>query len=314
VETAAGSKTYKDADAIRIFDAWWPKLVTAAFQANLGDDLFQSLVNALQINESPSAGQAGPVSSLPSSANSAQTHKGSSFQYGWWGWVDKDLRATAGDTVSGWSRKYCGGGTVSTCRSALLTSLTSALAEAATTTYPGDDHCSAGDQWCADAIVQSPLGGITSPIIAWQNRPTYQQVVSFPAGRGQDISNLAAGRTVTASSVESSYAATRAVDGDPASRWASGWSDNETLTVDLGSSKSVGRAILRWESAYATSYRIDVSTNGTTWRSVWSTAAGNGGTDVASFTPTTARYVRFAGVKRATSYGYSMYELETYAR
>ena len=71
------------------------------------------------------------------------------------------------------------------------------------------------------ALALSPLGGIKHDLIGWQNRPTYQQVVSFPAGRGQDISNLAAGRTSTASSVESPYAATRAVDGDPASRWAS---------------------------------------------------------------------------------------------
>jgi hypothetical protein len=63
-------------------------------------------------------------------------------------------------------------------------SLTAALAEPATTTYPGDDHCDAGNQWCADAILQSPLGGIEHDLIAWQNRPTYQQVVSFPARRG----------------------------------------------------------------------------------------------------------------------------------
>ncbi|GLH97659.1 penicillin acylase [Phytohabitans aurantiacus] len=314
-ETAAGSKTYQHAAAIRIFDAWWPLLVNGQFKSGLGADLYQSLVNALQVNESPSGHQQGDVSNLPSSANEAQAHKGSSFQYGWWGYVDKDLRAVLGDPVSGGlGRTYCGGGSLVACRTMLLDTLRTAAAQPASTVYPGDDHCSAGDQWCADAIVQSPLGGITSPIIAWQNRPTYQQVVSFPAGRGQDVSNLAAGRPVTASSVEGSFAATRAVDGDPASRWASGWSDNETLTVDLGSSKSVGRAILRWESAYATSYRIDVSADGSTWRSVWSTAAGNGGTDVASFTPTSARYVRFAGVKRATNYGYSIYELELYAR
>ena len=48
---------------------------------------------------------------------------------------------------------------------------------------PGDDQCSAGDQWCADSIVQRTLGGITHDTISWQNRPTYQQVVEFPAHR-----------------------------------------------------------------------------------------------------------------------------------
>ncbi|WP_085067147.1 penicillin acylase family protein [Catenuloplanes japonicus] len=182
-ETAKGSKVYAHADAIRILDAWWPLLVTAQFRPQLGDPLFQSLVNTLQINESPSGGQTGPVSQLPGSANEAQAHKGSSFQYGWWGWVEKDLRAALGENVSGWPRTYCGAGAVAACRTVLLDSLAAAVAQPAATTYPGDDHCAAGNQWCADAIVQSPLGGIGHDLIAWQNRPTYQQVVSFPAGR-----------------------------------------------------------------------------------------------------------------------------------
>ncbi|MGK5682096.1 penicillin acylase family protein [Actinoplanes sp. URMC 104] len=183
-ETAAGSRAYRDADAIRILDAWWPRLVEAQFRGGLGDGLFGALVDTLQINESPSGGQTGPTSSLPGSANEEQAHKGSAFQYGWWGWVDKDLRAVLGDAVPQWPRPYCGGGAVAACRTTLLTSLAGALAEPATTTYPGDELCAAGDQWCADAIVHAPLGGIEHAPITWQNRPTYQQVVSFPAGRG----------------------------------------------------------------------------------------------------------------------------------
>ena len=66
----------------------------------------------MQINESPSGGQQGDLSGLPSSANEAQTHKGSSFQYGWWGYVSKDVRAVLGDPVAGRlrRRRYCGDG------------------------------------------------------------------------------------------------------------------------------------------------------------------------------------------------------------
>ncbi|MEU4237286.1 penicillin acylase family protein [Actinoplanes sp. NPDC026619] len=312
-ETAAGSKVYADADAIRIFDAWWPKLVVAAFQSGLGDPLFQSLVDTLQINESPSGAQTGPVTSLPVGANEAQAHKGSSFQFGWWGFVDKDLRATLGDSVPGWSQKYCGGGAVSTCRSALLSSLTTALNEPAATTYPGDTHCSAGDQWCADAILQSPLGGVNHGLIAWQNRPTYQQAVSFPAKAGDDISNLAAGKTVTASSTQSGYPAANAVDGKSATRWASSYADNQSITVDLGSAKTVARAIVRWESAYATAYKIESSADGTTWTQRVAVTGGNGGLDTVTFPAATARYLRLTGQTRATSYGFSIYELEVYA-
>ncbi|WP_433292609.1 penicillin acylase family protein [Actinoplanes sp. CA-030573] len=312
-ETAAGSKAYANADAIRIFDAWWPKLVEAAFRSGLGDGLFQALVDALQINESPSGGQTGPTSSLPTSANENQAHKGSSFQYGWWGYVDKDLRATLGDSVPGWSTRYCGGGVLSTCRSALLTSLSAALAEPATTTYPGDDHCAAGDQWCADAILQSPLGGIEHDLIAWQNRPTYQQVVSFPARRGDDISNLAAARTVTASSAQLGYPARNAVDGSLSSRWASSWNDNQWLQIDLGAARPVARAVVRWEDAYATAYKLETSADGGSWTQVAAVTGGNGGLDTLTFPVTTARCLRLTGQTRATSYGFSIYELEVYA-
>ena len=141
------------------------------------------MTSAIQINESPSGGQTGPGAG-PAAAGHSVTHKGSSFQYGWWSYVDKDVRAVLGQGVSdGLARKYCDGGSLSDCRTAPLSSLSQAGAEPAATVYPADESCSAGDQWCADSIVQRPLGGITDPSITWQNRPTYQQVVQFPAHR-----------------------------------------------------------------------------------------------------------------------------------
>ncbi|NGM14433.1 penicillin acylase family protein [Verrucosispora sp. CWR15] len=315
VETARGSRVYQHAEAIRTLDAWWPLLVRGMFRAPLGAELYQSLVNTLQVNESPSGHQQGDVSNLPSSANSAQTHKGSAFQYGWWGWVDKDLRAVLGDPVAGGpGRTFCGDGDLAACRQILLDTLRTAATTPATQTYPGDETCAAGDQWCADAIVQSPLGGIKHATIAWQNRPTYQQVVSFPARRGDDLTNLAAGRPVAASSSQLFNGAGRAVDGDLGTRWASSWSDNQWLRVDLGSVRQVGRVALAWEAAYARSYRVEVSTDGATWRSAWSTSTGDGGTDVVSFAPQQARYVRMYGLTRGTSYGFSLWEMSVYAQ
>ncbi|WP_128375523.1 penicillin acylase family protein [Streptomyces cavernae] len=172
-QTAAGSKKYAHPDAVRIMDAWWPLLVEAQFKPGLGDDLWKLLTAQLTVDESPSAGH-GPTGS----------HAGSSFQYGWWGNVDKDLRQVLGQSVQGpLARTYCGGGDLSACRDVLLGTLTTAAGKTAAQVYPGDDLCSAGDQWCADAIAQRALGGITHRLIQWQNRPTYQQVVEFPAHR-----------------------------------------------------------------------------------------------------------------------------------
>ncbi|GAA2396406.1 penicillin acylase family protein [Dactylosporangium salmoneum] len=310
VETSPGSHVYQHADAIRTFDTWWPKLVEGTFRPGLGDDVYAALTSALQIDESPS-GFTGPTNA--GSLNQTQSHKGSSFQYGWWGYLDKDLRTVLGDPVQGGlGRTYCGGGSLAACRQVLATTLATAAAVPATSTYPGDKYCSAGDQWCADTIVQSPLGGITHDKISWQNRPTYQQVVSFPAKRGDSLTNLAQGRGVSANGTFLGYSAGAAVDGDPTTRWSSWWTDNQSITVDLGSAKPVRRVILRWESAYGSRYRIETSANGSSWSTAATVDAGNGGLDNVTFAPVSARYVRMTGVARGTSYGYSLWEFEVY--
>ncbi|MET8951418.1 penicillin acylase family protein [Streptomyces sp. NPDC004393] len=172
-ETSAGSKTYANADAIRILDAWWPLLAKAEFEPGLGSDLYAAFGADLPIDESPSAAH-GPTGA----------HAGSSFQYGWWSYVDKDIRTVLGEQVQGpLARTYCGGGSLSACRDILISSLKQAAGMTAAQVYPGDDQCSAGDQWCADSIVQRTLGGIKHGKISWQNRPTFQQVVEYTSHR-----------------------------------------------------------------------------------------------------------------------------------
>ncbi|MFB7528788.1 penicillin acylase family protein [Streptomyces sp. NPDC056178] len=172
-ESSPGSHAYTYADAVRIMDAWWPKLVEAEFRPGLGDGLYEALTANLATDESPAASHG------PSGA-----HSGSAFQYGWWGFVDKDLRRVLGQPVEGpLAKAYCGNGDLAGCRDALLSSLKQAAAEPAAEVYPGDDNCKAGEQWCSDSIVHRPLGGIAQKSVHWQNRPTYQQVVEFPAHR-----------------------------------------------------------------------------------------------------------------------------------
>lgn len=172
-ETSAGSKAYADADAIRILDAWWPLLVQGEFQPGLGSGLFTAITNNIPVDESPSAAH-GPTGA----------HAGSSFQYGWWSYVDKDIRSVLGDTVQDpLAQQYCGGGVLSACRDILISTLKTAAGKTAAQVYPGDTLCSAGDQWCADSIQQRTLGGIKHYNISWQNRPTFQQVVEFTSHR-----------------------------------------------------------------------------------------------------------------------------------
>lgn len=127
-----------------------------------------------------------------------------------------------------------------------------------------------------------------------------------------DPYNLATGKPVTASSTTETGAAELAVDGGAGSRWESHASDAQWLAVDLTTSQTIEQVVIKWENAYAAAYEIQVSTDADTWATVYSTSEGSGGTEVVSFAPVQARYVRMNGIKRATPYGYSIYELGVY--
>ncbi|MEU3164094.1 glycosyl hydrolase family 8 [Streptosporangium sp. NPDC006930] len=137
-------------------------------------------------------------------------------------------------------------------------------------------------------------------------------VLAAPAGFAAD-SLLSRGRPATASSTEdSTLLPGAAFDGNTATRWASAeGQDPQWIRVDLGASATVSRVKLTWEAAYGKSYRIEVSPNGSTWTSVYSTTTGDGGVDDLTLSGT-GRYVRMYGTARGTVYGYSLYEMEVY--
>ncbi|PZG03070.1 beta-N-acetylglucosaminidase domain-containing protein, partial [Nonomuraea aridisoli] len=139
--------------------------------------------------------------------------------------------------------------------------------------------------------------------------------VEVAAHRPSGTSNVALKRPVTASSVEGGTAFTEAnaVDGDPATRWSSGRTDGEWLSVDLGEPVDVARVTLRWEAAYGSAYRIEGSADGTTWQPLATVTGGDGGVDTVWIDrPNETRHLRMQGVQRATAYGYSLWELEAY--
>jgi hypothetical protein len=134
------------------------------------------------------------------------------------------------------------------------------------------------------------------------------------SGGGGDVL-LSQGKPATASSLESSsFPAGAAFDGNlTTTRWASKEGvDPQWLQVDLSASASVTRVKLTWEAAFAKSYRIETSADGTTWTTIYSTTTGNGGTDDLTGLAGTGRYVRITGTVRGTPYGYSLFELQVY--
>ena len=125
---------------------------------------------------------------------------------------------------------------------------------------------------------------------------------------------LSQGKTATASSVENAtFPASAAVDGNTGTRWSSAFSDPQWLEVDLGATASISQVVLQWETAYATAFQIQTSSDGTNWTTIYSTSTstGTGGTQTLNVTGT-GRYVRMYGTARATQYGYSLWEFQVY--
>lgn len=126
-------------------------------------------------------------------------------------------------------------------------------------------------------------------------------------------SNLAFGKKVTASSITSpARDASLIVDGGAGSRWESEYSDSQWICLDLGKKEKIDKVVLKWEVACAKEYELQVSNDGKKWKSVHTEKNGKGETEVIELPSLKARYVRVACSKRATSFGYSLYEMEVY--
>jgi hypothetical protein len=124
---------------------------------------------------------------------------------------------------------------------------------------------------------------------------------------------VALNKTATASSTENAGTpAADAVDGNTGTRWSSAYADPQWLEVDLGSSQSICGVTLNWETAYATAFQIQVSTDNTNWTSIYSTTTGTGGTQNLTGLTGTGRYIRMYGTARATQYGYSIWEFQVF--
>ncbi len=165
--------SYEQSEAIRLLDAWWPRWITAEFEPSLGSPLFHRVQGLVKLDNHP---------------NNEGQHLGSAWQDGWYGAASKDLRTILRRPVRGrYSRIYCGRGRFGRCRRALERSLRDAIGVPAERLYGGDAVCREagrdGDQDCFDSIFFRPLGGITQPLIPWQNRPTYQQAVEVRGHR-----------------------------------------------------------------------------------------------------------------------------------
>ncbi len=125
--------------------------------------------------------------------------------------------------------------------------------------------------------------------------------------------NVAFKKPATSSSIESNnHIATFATDGSLGTRWSSSFSDPQWVCIDLKKTYTIHKVVLLWEGAFGKSYKIQTSLDNENWETVYGTEESDGETDEISFDPVNARYVRMYGEKRATPYGYSIFEFQVF--
>ena len=125
--------------------------------------------------------------------------------------------------------------------------------------------------------------------------------------------NLAFGKEVVASSsTGDSKKASLVTDGGAGSRWESEYNDPQWIYVDLGKEEKIENVILKWETACAKKYALQVSNDAKEWKTVYDNKDGKGGTEKIDLESITARYVKLEGISRATQFGYSLFEFEIY--
>lgn len=131
---------------------------------------------------------------------------------------------------------------------------------------------------------------------------------------GLPAGNLALGKPVTDTSRESdAYAGKYITDGNLTTRWASesGVSPAD-VTIDLGSKKELTKAVIVWEAAYASQYKIQVSDDGKNFTDAYTTYSCKGGTDTVEL-EAAGRYVRINCMQRGHyDWGNSIFEVGLY--
>ncbi len=122
--------------------------------------------------------------------------------------------------------------------------------------------------------------------------------------------DIAIGKTAYASSTYNSTAS-NGVDGKTGTRWESTHGvDPQWYYIDFGTPTAFDTVGFIWEGAYAKQYVIQVSDDAENWNTIqYVTATSNKTVQIPLNQTYTSRYVRMAGFKRGTTYGYSFYEM-----
>ncbi|HSJ06734.1 MAG TPA: discoidin domain-containing protein [Longimicrobiales bacterium] len=115
--------------------------------------------------------------------------------------------------------------------------------------------------------------------------------------------------TPSATATSAAADAFRAVDGDTLTAWRSAGSGEEVFTLDFMQPREYGGLIVHWDHGRrAVDYDVDVSADGTTWRTVRAVRGGAGPRDYLFMPETEARWLRLR-LSRAAADAYALREI-----
>jgi len=182
------------------------------------------------------------------------------------------------------------------------------------------------------AVIQSPTASSTEITNLSEGTYLFRLIVTDDFGAddscevavevtdlGELNVNLALNKPAEASSYQDTggeYLPGFANDGNMDTRWASDWTDDEWITINLEAEYKISTVILEWEVAYGSKYIIQLSDDPAfgSYETIATVNSGNGQTDIVSTDSTVAgQYLRMQGISRGTEWGYSLWEFEAYS-
>jgi hypothetical protein len=175
------------------------------------------------------------------------------------------------------------------------------------------------DHWSGD------LSGGENPVqgVMQRNMRVIAHCVPDPAAAARSKESLSLNKPSESSSDENSFfQSANAFDGKLATRWSSQRRDPQWLSVDLGQRRQIDSVRIVWQDpageyfvhSFAPEYSIDVSEDGRSWKKVYETKAGNGGTEEIKLSNASGRHVRLSAASRHTTHGVAVLEFEVFGR
>lgn len=168
-----------------------------------------------------------------------------------------------------------------------------------------------------EGYINQPKSGQIFAMSSTTRKTLLDNTICIDGQEYRDFIDVKNTKVVSTSDYNSDNSAIKAIDDDISTRWESKWNtDPSNLILDLGKSIDIKQVSIIWEAAGAREYYVEVSQDGQEFYSIAGEEDGISydykNDDIILSNTVNARYIRVNGVKRNTSYGYSIRDIAVY--